>query len=438
MSKLCLPFLGAGFGLWEDTEIMSTSRSSSRNKKRSTTNLADLRLAPLSTRFVPDNNKPQHGGVPRSPYEEAANVTFARHHPTYMQGRSAPTSPGILSRSSSRRHLGGGLSRRGSLYDDTVPASDVTIVYPTSAREEVLQIRKEGGGMPKAKSEAALGLGHQNQQRLSGYGVQLSQKRLAPPRSKSGSPNTPRVRSKMRLATNTEEDWLSHANNTTKALLGEARGQTFLSSSNSATALALPSSDEDDEDDEGYEELAATAHLSSPHRAGTLSPSSPTMNRWGSRFGSRSGSRRTSRRGSLTNLRTPLATTNIEGAASYFDSIGGADLRDAGPNLIAEESEDDADAGAANDEADEAELKHLAQNPAIGFGGIFERIAGVGWFAGGDSEESGQETELEGEDGKRRAMPPPPPPPVPGEDGQRVGLWEDAAWLLSIAGRALT
>lgn len=350
-----------------------------------------------------------------------------------MQGRSAPTSPGILSRSSSRRHLGGGLSRRGSLYDDTVPASEVTIVYPASAREEVLQTRKESSGIVKAKSEAALGLGQENRQRLSGYGVQLSQKRLAPPRSRAGSPNTPRMRSKMRLNANVEEDWLSHANNTTKTLLEEARGQTFLSSRNSATALALPSSDEDDMDDEGYEEMAATAQLSSPHRTGTLSPSSPTANRWGSRFGSRSGSRRTSRRGSLTNLRTPLATSNVEGATSYFDNLT---VNDTGPALIAEESEDDTQDGAANDEADEAELKHLAQNPSIGFGGIFERIAGVGWFAGGDSEESGQETELEGEQGKRRELP--PPPPVPGDDGQRVGLWEDAAWLLSIAGRALT
>lgn len=365
-------------------------------------------------------------------------MTFARHHPTYMQGRSAPTSPGILSRSSSRRHLGGGLSRRGSLYDDAVPAADVMIVYPASAREEVLQPRKDGSGITKAKSEAALGLDHQNRQRLSGYGVQLSSKRLAPPKSRTGSPNTPRMRSKMRMTTNAEEDWLSHANNTTKALLEEARGQTFLSSRNSAAALALPSSDEDDVDDEGYEELAATASLTTPRKTGTLSPSSPTANRWGSRFGSRSGSRRTSRRGSLTNLRTPLATSNVEGATSYFDNLGAGDLRDGGRDLIAEESEDDTEAGAANDEADEAELKQLAQNPSIGFGGIFERIAGVGWFAGGDSEESGQETDREGEDGKRRAMPPPPPPPVPGDDGQRVGVWEDAAWLLSIAGRALT
>lgn len=365
-------------------------------------------------------------------------MTFARHHPTYMQGRSAPTSPGILSRSSSRRHLGGGLSRRGSLYDDDAPVADVTIVYPASAKEEAMQTRREVSGIIKAKSEAALALGHQNQQRLSGHGVPLSQKRLVPPRSKSGSTNTPRMRSKMRMSTKAEDDWLSHANNTTKALLEEARGQTFLSSRNSATALAFPSSDEDDMDDEGYEELAATAQLSSPRKTGTLSPSSPTVNRWGSRFGSRSGSRRTSRRGSFTNLRTPLATTNVEGATSYFDSLGGADLREVGPAFITEESEDDADAGAANDEDDEAELQKLAQNPSIGFGGIFERIAGVGWFAGGESEESGQDTELESEAGRRKAMRPPPPPPVPGDDGQRVGVWEDAAWLLSIAGRALT
>lgn len=368
-------------------------------------------------------------------------MTFARHHPTYMQGRSAPTSPGILSRSSSRRHLGGGLSRRGSLYDDAVGAAEISIVYPSGAREEVLQSRREGPGVVKAKSEAALALGQQRQrQRLSGQGVPMNQKRLVPPRSKTGSvsPNMRRVHSKMRIAANAEEDWLSHASAATDALLQEARGQAWLSSRDLPTAIALPSSDEEDVDDEGYEELAATAQLSPLYKAGLISPPSPSTHRWGSRFGSRSGSLRTSRRGSFTNIRTPLANINLEGATSYFDGLGMADMRDPGNDLILEESEDDATAGAAADEEDEAELKQLAQNPSIGFGGIFERIAGIGWFNAGESEESGAETDSGAQEGKRKEKPPAPPPPVPGDDGQRVGVWEDAAWLLSVAGRALT
>lgn len=365
-------------------------------------------------------------------------MTFTRHHPTYMQGRSAPTSPGILSRSSSRKHLGGGLSRRGSLYDDTSAPVEVSIVYPASVREEALRSKRTGGGggMTKAKSEAALALGVQPQNRLSGQGLQLSQKRPGPPRSKTATATTPRLRSKMRLGASAEEDWLTHATATTNALLQESRGQSWLSSRDSSAALAVPSSDDDDVDDEGYEELAATAHLSSPHNAGTVSPSSPRAYRWGSRFGSRSGSRRTSRRGSLTNLRTPLATASVEGATSYFDAYN--DSRDIAPDFIAEESEGDTIAGAIDEQKDEAELKHLVQNPAIGFGGIFERIAGIGWFAGGDSEDSGIETDLDGGEERRKTRTPPPPPPPPGNDGQRVGVWEDAAWLLSIAGRALT
>ena len=356
-----------------------------------------------------------------------------------MQGRSAPTSPGILSRSSSRKHLGGGLSRRGSLYDDTPAPAEVSIVYPASVREEALRTkRSSGSGMTKAKSEAALALGDQLEKRLSGQGVQLVQKRPGPARSKTATSTTPRVRSRMRLGASAEEDWLTHATATTNALLQESRGQSWLGSRDSSAALAVPSSDDDDVDDEGYEELAATAHLSTPHNAGTVSPSSPRAYRWGSRFGSRSGSRRTSRRGSLTNLRTPLATASLEGATSYFDAYN--DSRDIAPDYIAEESEGDTIAGAVDDQKDEAELKHLVQNPAIGFGGIFERIAGIGWFAGGDSEDSGVETDLDGVEERRKARtpPPPPPPPPPGNDGQRIGVWEDAAWLLSIAGRALT
>lgn len=393
----------------------SSSRSSSRNKKRSTTNLADLRLAPLSTRFVPDESRQHHGT--RSPYEEAADTTFARHHPTYMQGRSAPTTPGILSRSSSRRHLGGGLSRRGSLYDDGIAAADVSIVYPVGMMEESRQTR-EGSGITKAKSEATLALGHQ---RLSNPAVRLNQTRCAAPRRKTAGSNTPRIRSNMRLSAKGEEDWLSHATATANALLQESRGQTWLSSRDSPSAMALPSSDEDDVDDEGYEEMAATAQLSLPQNPRTASPSAY---RWGSRFGSRSGSRRASRIGSPTLSRTPLHHPNLEGVSSYFEA--------------AEDSDDDANAGAVDEVDDEAELKQLVQNPSIGFGGIFERIAGIGWFAGGDSEESGVETDLDGDEGKRRTPKPLPPPPVPGDDGQRVGMWEDAAWLLSIAGRALT
>jgi hypothetical protein len=370
-------------------------------------------------------------------------MTFARHHPTYMQGRSAPTSPGILSRSSSRKHLGGGLSRRGSLYDDTATTADVSIVYPVSMREEVMQSSRSSGGMTKAKSEAALALENFQPHRLSGQGVQLSQKRSSLPRSKTATSATPRVRSRMRLGANAEEDWLTHATATTNALLQESRGQSWLSSRDSPAALALPSSDDDDDDDddddEGYEELAATAQLSSPNNPGRVSPSSPRAYRWGSRFGSRSASRMTSRRGSLTNLRTPLTTASLEGATSYFDAHTGiGDQRDVAPDFIAEESESDTIAGAPEAKSDEAELKKLVQNPAIGFGGIFDRIAGIGWFAGGDSEDSGLETDLDGGEERRRARTSPPPPPPAGNDGQRVGVWEDAAWLLSIAGRALT
>lgn len=283
--------------------------------------------------------------------------------------------------------------------------------------------RREGSGITKARSEAALALGHQHQhqQRHSGPAARTNQTRLAPPRRKTAGSNTPRVRSTMRLSAKGEEDWLSHATATANALLQESRGQTWLSSRDSPSAMALPSSDEDDVDDEGYEEMAATAQLSSPQNPRTASPSAY---RWGSRFGSRSASRRASRIGSPTMSRTPLHHPNLEGVSSYFEA--------------AEESEDDTNAGAVDEGADEAELKQLVQNPSIGFGGIFERIAGIGWFAGGDSEESGVETDVDGDEGKRRTPKPLPPPPVPGDDGQRVGVWEDAAWLLSIAGRALT
>jgi hypothetical protein len=54
--------------------------------------------------------------------------------------------------------------------------------------------------------------------------------------------------------------------------------------------------------------------------------------------------------------RTPMHHPNLEGVSSYFEA--------------AEESDDDVNAGAADEIDDEAELKQLVQNPSIGFGGI--------------------------------------------------------------------
>ncbi|KAK6438025.1 hypothetical protein LTR95_005774 [Oleoguttula sp. CCFEE 5521] len=387
--------------------MASPRQPRSNSKHRSSTNLSNLRFAPLSARFA--DTAPKKTSAPRSPYEEAADFTFARHDASYIGGKSAPTTPGVLSRSSSRKHMAGGLSRRGSLYDDQ--GEEV------AGGDESLTV---GGGMVKAKSEATLATG----ERLAGYGVPLRKRQAGQQRSRTNGTTTPRVRSRVLH----DEDWLSRATTATNALLQESKGQTWIATRDSSASLHVASS-EDDDADEGYEEMAASTIPQSRPRTAASAAATPRPQTWGSRFGSRPASRRTSRRGSVS--RTP-GPTSIEPSNTYFDH----------PAL--NEVSSPTSSRSASPEVNEAELEALTQTQTNGFGGLVVRVMGFSIFGTAESEESGADTELDrqrnGDEAvpRRRAQLPPPPARQNTAQGEQVGLWEDAAWLLSVAGRALT
>ncbi|GAB1742403.1 hypothetical protein NU219Hw_g7952t1 [Hortaea werneckii] len=441
-----------------------TPRSSSR-PKRSTTNLANLRLAPLSTKFTDD--QPSNYTTAKSPYEEHNDFAFARSHSSYLQGRSAPSTPGILSRSSSRKHLGGGLSRRGSLYEDETPPYH----YAGAAQTPTDQVRTDvgSGQIPKAKSDAAL-LG---QKRLSGYGVPLKRKQYT--RSRTGT-STPTGRRTSSGTADSEDDgdnddWLTRTRASTHALLQEAKGQSWLATRDSSTSLAHLDSDADDIDDEGYEEMAAasssnsatTAPQRQPNRL-RIDPPSPAALRvrspvWGSRYGSRSGSKRTSRRGSTTAFHTPMAgPPTSAGAESYFiggdeESLGGQmepDFVDLPPQKTQRKGGEQG-VGAA----DENELARLTSEKSFGLGRLVDQIMGFHLFKVEEGQESTDDDEVNERERdeltdaasrvaaeakrrreeKERLTALPPAPRDVGEEGQ--GGWQDAAWLLSVASKAL-
>lgn len=405
----------------------STPRSPTRSK-RSTTNLSNLRLAPLSTKFA---EPPQKSGTAKSPFEESPEITFSRHHPSYLQGKSAPTTPGILSRSSSRRRLDGGLSRRGSLYDDDVPYQ-----YASVARDQSggLRVDVGSGQIPKAKSEAALLVHH----RLSGEGVPLKKKKHHV-HSRTGT-ISPVARRKPK---DTEDDWLTRTRASTNALLQEAKGQSWLASRDSSTSLAHLDSDDDDE---GYEEMAAMSASNANLQPldSTSSAVAPRVKSpmWGSRYGSRSASRRTSRRGSRTDFHTPLAwPSGHDGSADYFDEDALAVPTE--PDFV------DPDEG---DGADESEVAKLTDERSFGLGGIVDRLMGFNLFNVEEREETtddeadkGNDTEHEAKgraatEAKRKLeekerLTSPPAPTADAEQGD--GGWQDAAWLLSVASKAM-
>ncbi|KAH9808836.1 putative Cytochrome-P450 family protein [Teratosphaeria destructans] len=372
----------------------SALRSSSRSK-RPTTNLSNLRLAPLSTKFA--EPPVQDSTAVKSPYEADSSAAFARHHSSYLQGRSAPSTPGILSRTSSRRQFTGGLSRRGSLYEDDTP-----VQYAALSRDGRDKVRVEvgSGQIPKAKSDEALLAA----ERLSSG--QTRQKRQKQVGSKTGA-NTPRAKSKVGL----DEDWLSRTRASTNALVQEAKGQSWLASRESSTSLAHLDSDDDDE---GYEEMAALSASQARFQilADAASPASTRIRSpaWGSRYGSRTGSRMTSRRG-----------TTLE------------------PDFVDEDVEDD-----------EGDVGRLTGNASFGLGGIVDRLMGFNLFGveedaeATDEEEREDETEeqrrqrLEDEKRRRREQSKSVVVPAPesGEDGVNEG-WRDAAWLFSVATKTL-
>ncbi|KAK5116640.1 hypothetical protein LTR62_007314 [Meristemomyces frigidus] len=452
-----------------------TPRSSSRSR-RSTTNLANLRLARLTTTTYTEAQPAKQSITAPSPYERAQEDNYLHQHSSYIQGRSAPSTPGILSRTSSRRHLGGGLSRRGSLYDD-----EIQYIYGAARQHDNNDTAQSSpAALPKAKSEAALQT-YRQPTRLSNRNFPLRTRLNAPLSGRTSGSTTPRARIR---SSADEDDWLLRTRATTNSILQEAKGQSWLASRDSSLHLAshLESSSEDDNDDEhsreenpeadgevdeGYEEMAAFSRGSFLHPAregvgsgrvgeGGMSPEerrkgsvrSPLHSGWGSRYGSRNPSRRTSRRGSMTSLQTNLvsgAARGQDGAADYFATApSSVAVSGIVPDIVDVHDE------LEGSNAEEDVVARLSDQRGLGLGGFVERVMNFRLFSVQEGrEESGDEGDryaerrVDGVGGRKdardelmREVPTAATrarePPVEGE-----GRWQDAAWLLGVASKAL-
>ncbi|KAI5359794.1 hypothetical protein Slin15195_G116550 [Septoria linicola] len=472
----------------------NTPRSRSRSK-RSTTNLADLRLAPLSTKYEASRGDGPLKSPLRTPYDADSEADYARRHPSYLQGQSAPTTPGILSRTNSKRHLGGGLSRRGSLYDhnngeDADTENDAPLSYTSSgpARDSLLRADITSGQIPKAKSEATLlhadTTARKALHRLSGPGVPLAanqqqqRNRYQPARGRRSGAATPTQRNHNALSE--PDSWLTHTSAMTSALVREDKGQSWITTRQSSTSLAPPTdSEDDDSEDEGdnYEEMAALAASTAKMQddaAGRMyagggggfyggydggSPVSTRQSRgsvWGSRYGSRPTSTRTSRLASPVGTRTPRRRTSDQ-SHGYFDQVPRGEEEERRQEA---EREDDT-------EDDEQAIARLSQAEGFGLGNVVDRVMNFHLFGGvqhegettdddnggyegnqlsvneGESvEEAKKRMERERERRKgEKEMLTKQPAPAPLGDGKGKGEvsagWQDASWLLSVAAKAL-
>lgn len=410
---------------------------------------------------------------------------YQTHHSSYIQdqGRSAPSTPGILGRSSSRRALGtaagAGLSRKLSIYDlDVVPGgvgvsgggsggvgavgggsgNGVNYAAVAVSRDGVPLSKRSGASVPKAKSEAALVLA---QRKIGGLKVQQSAIVAgAPPRHHRRTRTVGR-------APLLEDDWLSRTALATSTLLRESKGQSWTHSSSSlalATETYNPEycSDDSDQDldDETLARMSASGastHTRLHFADDELSPETPRWpSRWGSRFGSRVPSARTSRRGSRVDLYTPLNQQQQD--EDYFAVYEREESRGrSGGDEVVEPDFVDMEGEESAEDAEEEVARLARESRGFGLGGLVDRLVGWTLFSVDDDREGTDVEDGFGDedgDGDDRTRTPRASvvtkKSVPlmeqvqqaqagagaQEQGEEGG-WHDAAWLLSLATKVI-
>jgi hypothetical protein len=419
---------------------MDTHSPAARSSRRSYPNLHNLSLAPLSA-------PPLDASAPPSPDQDRTGTRTPRT--SYIAHKSAPTTPGILSLSQSRS-----ASRNGRhahyAYNDYFPTHNNPV--------------RDAGDIPKAKSTSTLqpGVSFAADPTTSTKGRHHARKHTAPLPL-----HPPLVR---HHTAESHDAWFYRAG---LAIAGETRdskGQGWLVRRESSTSLVA-----DDypsyPDNAAHQQQQPMALLSGEHTSVDAPPffSSPYASRNASRNPSRLPSRmtsrvpsaRASRRGSRVGSRADLALTGVvpKSPSTTRHSLDMADLEAA----LVEPDFVDAD---AESDGDEVEVARLARARGDGFGGWMDALMGWSLFSvdeDGESETSDEEEEesvLAGDEArlrreveaKRRKLEREAivaAAAVGGakdsDEGQRevprpadeAGGWQDAAWLLSVASKAL-
>jgi len=413
------------------------SRASSRSR-RSYPNLHNLSLAPLSAKY------PLDASAPPSPDEPSQTPRTS-----YIAQKSAPTTPGILSLSQSRSN-----SRTRSRH-----RSKPTYAYDGYFVDPDQPVR-DAGDIPKAKSTSTL---HP--------GVSFADESETRHHARKATAPLPLRMPLVRHHTgDVDDEWWHRAG---LAIAGETRdskGQGWLASRDSSTSL-VQDGDNTEARDSKRMPLISGEHVNFDTDFPTFSP---RMSRAGSRYQSRVGSRvpsaRQSRRGSRVGSRADLLMTPGTNPASARHSLDlpSFDSRFMEPDFVDEHDEEESS-------GDEEEVARLARDRGFGMGSWMDRLIGWTLFSVDEDGEASDEDEDEDRDGgflpenmtrdelklrreveaKRRKLEREAivaaaklksrdkenveeaesrPSTAEQEDG---GGWQDAAWLLSVASKAL-
>jgi hypothetical protein len=367
-----------------------------RRNRRSFTDLNHLFLAPLTSSLPLDIVEETEHSVPYSPYGR---------HISYLDRKSAPTTPRILSRSSSRASL------RKPMYNSLQKSKSTANI---AARQHQLKF----GADPLIKKTNHLTA------------------------RDDFSLHSPAVGDR------NDSDWLLRAGALLSSGARESKGQLWLVSRESSTSLSAQGYEEEGESDEEHA-MGRDSRRNSTRGSGTggdaddeYSPIPTGLgfgggSRPASRYGSHPASREHSRRGSRANAFTTL--TNAENDQS-------SNL-DQDEELIVEPDFVDVEDGAHSSIKDEIIIKRLAKNGNLRLGVWMEQLMRWTLFAVEEDEEN---TDTETSEEKTAVLDRQPqaidvlnntiddsldehiPPPGDGE-----GAWQDAAWLLSVATKVL-
>ncbi|XXG97028.1 hypothetical protein Hte_003322 [Hypoxylon texense] len=353
-----------------------------RRKNRSSTNLQHLSLAPLTSKLPltdPDE------------LPDFATQSF-QHNVSYLQGKSAPTTPRLL-QSPARTRANSPSRRRHSATPDSLNAN-----------------------IPKSKSTTHLAVSNAKR---SGLGM------LSPLPRQHGTSSSTRERG--------DSDWMLRAGALISSETRESKGQAWLVSRASSTSLTGVR----DVEDEAYErELAREKELASRRssRRGSMASAEEDMCPQGSRYGSRSQSRV----GSRSHLRTPIERHPQEG---YFGQDPAGEEFMQGPDFVGLDEKLEA-FEIDTSQSDEAAVRKLVNREGGGMSSWMWSL-----FSVEENDEESDNAESDGEtegshiprsastvDFERVSSVPEEriPPPKPDEGG-----WQDAAWLLTVASKVL-
>ncbi|KAI2631911.1 hypothetical protein GGR54DRAFT_6451 [Hypoxylon sp. NC1633] len=356
-----------------------------RRKNRSSTNLQHLSLAPLTSK-MPLTDPEDLPDFAAQPFQ---------HNVSYLQGKSAPTTPRLLQ--SPPRTRGNSPSRRRSSVQDALNAK-----------------------LPKSKSTTHLAVSNAKR---AGLGV------MSPlPRHHGSSSTRERV----------DSDWMLRAGALISSETRESKGQAWLVSRASSTSLAGMH----DPEEEAYErELARERELASrrsSRRGSMASADEDAFSQPGSRYGSRSQSRA----GSRAHLRTPMERHTQDG---YFGLPVTGEEPIQGPDFVGLDEKLEA-FEVDTSQLDEAALRKLVNGKNGGMGSWMWSL-----FSVEENDEESDPADGETSDGETEGSHLPRsastvdfeglhatvpeeqiPPPKPDEGG-----WQDAAWLLTVASKVL-